>query len=108
MRIFKASVVAFWLVAGVWLGVPNANVIKTLGDVTPSATPSICVPADGAEAYVILTNSGANDCRVGDAATAVAQGVNVKSAGSITITTQAAIWCYSASGTTINILKVMK
>jgi hypothetical protein len=94
---------------GLCCTVLHASYLKTIVDATPSSTASICVPADAAQACAILTNKGAtNDFEFGDAATDATHGANVQPKGSLTLCTEAAIYCFSTSGTDVGITKIMK
>lgn len=87
----------------------KASYLKTLVDATPSSTASICVPADGAQSCVILTNKGAtNDFEFGDSSVDATHGANVNAKGSLTVCTEASIYCFSTSGTDVGITKIMK
>ena len=87
----------------------SASYLKTVVDATPSSTASICVAADPAQACAILTNKGAtNDFEFGDSLVDATHGSNVQPKGSLTICTEAPIYCFSTSGTDVGITKLMK
>ena len=110
MRYVKISIAALWLLFGIWISGAMAGSDKTLPNVTPNATPSICVAADGGTQCVVISNIGStNTVCVGDSSVGAAQcGMSIPAQQSGTICNSDNQWCYSASGTTIGILELRK
>jgi hypothetical protein len=110
-KVFWAAI--FALAVAVALIVLNyeadASVLGTIADATcNTSTSSPIVPSSSTQFCVLLTNSGANAARIGDSNVGAARGA-VLGAGTpgIVLCTQAPIYCYSASGTTINITQLL-
>jgi hypothetical protein len=85
-----------------------SGTLQSLPDATCNSTNSVIVPADTNQECAILVNFGANTARVGDSNCGASRCATIAAGGTVTICTEAAIYCYSGSGTTIAITKVQQ
>ena len=80
--------------------------LSSLPDATCNSTTTAIVPADANGECTIIQNNGSNPARIGDASCGASQCVVLAPTTSIQVCITGAIYCYSASGTTITISKV--
>ena len=81
---------------------------KSLPDVTVSNSIILVVPGDPGQGCAVITNrAGGHPMNCGDANCSASQCAEVESPGSVTFCTTAAIYCYSTSGATAAITKIM-
>lgn len=82
----------------------HASVLGSLADAACGNPVTVIVPAAPTTQCVMLTNSGANAARVGDANCGAARCAQLTANGpAMVMCTQGPISCFSAAGTTINI-----
>ena len=83
--------------------------LGSAADATVSASAAALVTTVPAYvACVIITNSGANDMRFGDALVSATRGARIPAGGSATECTSDVPYGYSASGTTANLTFINK
>jgi hypothetical protein len=76
--------------------------------ITGAAAAAQILPSNPTRTSVYLYNVGSSNARIGDSSTGATQGAPVASNQGISIETTDAIYCYSASGTTIAILEAVR
>jgi hypothetical protein len=87
--------------------VMTSHSLASLPDASCAAL-GIIVPTDSGQECAVLVNVGSNHARIGDSNCGAAQCADVAPGATVTLCTTAAIYCYSASGTTIAITKVQQ
>ena len=87
----------------------HAAILGTIADATcNTSTSTPIVPASSKVQCSWLTNSGSNPARIGDVNVGSGQGAQlVAGSPGAVLCQQGPIYCYSASGTTINITQLL-
>ncbi len=88
--------------------VMTSHQLQSLADASCNGTVGVIVPADAGQECAVLTNVGSNTARIGDSNCGASRCVAVAAGATVTLCTTDAIYCYSASGTTIAVTKVQQ
>ncbi len=86
------------------INISKASSFTSVADlaIVAGAAAVVIQAANSATREVIITNTGANDCRVGDAGTAVAEGTLLAVGQTIILDTAAVIYAFSTGGCTLS------
>jgi hypothetical protein len=96
------------LVVGPGFLEPQNLVTHADAAITGAAAAAQILAANASRTTAWIANVGSNGARLGDANTAAAQGVALAAGATIAIETTAAIYAYSASGTTLALMEAVR